>query len=229
MEKTVQTQSSRLQLGTESSIAEIIRSSAPTFHKLKNEGEELNVKKLIALEIEQFIKTSFPATDSVMVSKEFAKDLFERKDWKIADIRMFIKFVKDNAAREEFTVLGNSIGLLTLLKFVGYYENERSAERENHAQRYKESEPTETVPATKEYVEKILNKIKEATPKSAPSAVIHHAFDPIKDRGHFLQFVELVKEFSSEEKEKWHKSIVNFESIDEIEMQRKETILNLLK
>lgn len=214
------TQSAILQLGTESK-----------FLTIKGEENERAIKQAIAFEAFLFIKSSYPSTDAELVSKEFAKEIFTRKDWNLEEVKSFFRFVKDRANEKEYKILGNFIGLMQLMGFIILYEEHRSDARESKHQAFKNKESIQPLPVPKEYIEKILRNINGKEKPQSNEIIARENkphFDPIVNRAHFLQFVELIKEFNKEEKEKWRKSIVNFESIDEIEMQRKEEILKLL-
>jgi len=206
--------------GTESKPFLIIRGQTAKF-----------TKQAIALEALLFIKSSYPATDAELVSKEFAKEIFTRKDWSIQEVKNFFRFIKDNAHVKEFKVLGNFIGLMNLMGFIILYEQKRSEARESKHQSYKNLEPTTPLPVPKEHIEKILKTVKSAMVKpvyTGKPPVIHNAFDPIKSEPDFITFQELITYSTYEEKAQWRKTIYAFDSIDEKEMERREKLLTLL-
>jgi len=218
-----------LQVGTENSIEEIVRSKAPTFLTFQNKGIGLEVKKLIAMETLVFIKASYPTTDAELVSKEFAKEIFERKDWKVADIRMFFTFIKQSAEKEEFKVLGNSIGLMTLLKFVSYYEEQRSWAREQKMKEYKETENQPIAENMKEWIDKVLKTVSDNTPKIHYNTQPLKMFDPVQFEADFILFKSEIENLNNEQKKAFKNSIYNVNTIVPQEMERREKLLNLLK
>lgn len=189
-------------------------------------------KRAIALHALVFIKASYPATDAELVSKEFAKEIYGRKDWSLQEVKNFIRFIKDNADKKEFQIIGNSIGLMQIMKFLIIYEQQRSENRESKHQYHKSTELNSPLPIPKEQYQKLINTIKSAKKKveyTGKQSMTFNAFDPIKFEEHFEQFKELITDMSRDEKKEWINSIYGYDSIEKTEMERREKLLSILK
>lgn len=201
------------------------------FLTIRGEENERAVKQAIAMEAVVFIKSSYPATDAELVSKEFAKEIFTRKDWNLEEVKAFFRFVKDRANEKEFKILGNYIGLMHLMGFIILYEEHRSEARESRHQAYKNEESTQPLPVPKEYIEKILRTINgKEKPQSNEIITREHkpAFDPVINAEHFELFKAIIPEGTTEDKKKWKASIADFYSISDEEMNRKKELIELL-
>lgn len=203
-----------------------------SFLTIKGEENERAIKQAIALEALLFINLSYPSTNAELISKELAKELFDRKNWKLQDVKEFFRFIKDNATKKEFQVIGNSIGMMHFMRFIILYEEKKSEERESRYQVHKNAESAQPLPVPKEWIEKILKTIKSNTKKveyNGKAGVIENAFNPITNEEHFKVLTTLIPEFNTEEKEESRKKIEKLNPSTESEVNRMTELLKLLK
>lgn len=216
-------------------VGDCLKSNLPTFQAIAREQFEGLVDAIQGI-IYLFIETNFPSTPGkISVSTEVAEDLIEtRPDWKLPDIKLFLKFIKHNQGDPEVKIMGNIITPLKLLELASKYEEKRSEARENNLSSYKKLEPIterkEISGNLSEHVNLILSGIKPLPMTNVPSiSKMEGLFDPVTNTKDFHHMSEIIETLSSEHKNSWYESIEKFSSNDPAEIIRKETLLKKLK
>ena len=118
-----------MQIEKRLTVEMILKSENAVFKEI-GESEELESMKTIDILTQRFLIGNFPDTNHIEVSRQFTMDVMEVKsDWKIQDIILMFKYVRQNQHIKELKVLGNKINALKLMEFANVYDDFRANER----------------------------------------------------------------------------------------------------
>jgi hypothetical protein len=114
-----------------SSIREAIKSSSPILRYIRNdESQSVEFLKLAYKQCYQFLLLlDMDEEKAKLIAQTFATDILETRDtWKIEDVVMFFKTVRQRQDVPEFQLMGNKITILKLSEMVFAYEGIRADE-----------------------------------------------------------------------------------------------------
>ena len=118
-----------MQIEKRLTVEMVLKSENAVFKEI-GESEELENMKTIDILTQRFLIAHFPDTNHVEVSRQFTMDIMEIKsDWKLQDIILMFKYVRQNQHIKELKVLGNKINALKLMEFANVYDDFRANER----------------------------------------------------------------------------------------------------
>lgn len=153
-----------MQIEKRLTVEMVLKSENAVFKEI-GESEELENMKTIDILTQRFLIANFPDTNHVEVSRQFTMDIMEIKsDWKLQDIILMFKYVRQNQHIKELKVLGNKINALKLMEFANVYDDFRANER---AKVYREQKieqiPSNVMDGLLRIAQQIKNKPKRDT------------------------------------------------------------------
>jgi len=163
-----------MQIEKRLTIQEVLKSIEPVFNEIsKNFKQESNTLYCIDILCQRFIKANYPDTNHIEVSQQFSNDILEIKtDWKLADIIIFFKYVRQNQHIKELKVMGNKINGLKLMEFANIYDDFRANERTKIFRENKTEKSNEIPKTVMEQLMEIVTKIKNKPKKDTSGQIL---------------------------------------------------------